>query len=262
MNDYMRLYVGDKPEEYVHNKCFPPSFRMVIIGDSGAGKTCLLMRLLLEEGLLNYNKLHIFAKSLYQPQYKILKAGFDNNLSKEQIIILLNTQREQEKEGEEIEDFAEKIASLTKDKEKSDITCDFYENFSDVPDPTELDMSVRNLMIFDDIMTDNKSLRIAANYFTRSRSANCDCIFLAQSYKLLPLQEIRTNANFMIFFKSGSNVIRQLNQIYTNFDMEINELKKICQDAWKEKYKFLVIDRTREYESGNKYRKTLELNKS
>ena len=51
------------------------------------------MRLLLEHNLLNYNKLYVFARTLYQPQYKILRAGMENELPKEDIIQLLNSQK-------------------------------------------------------------------------------------------------------------------------------------------------------------------------
>ena len=44
------------------------------------------MRLLLEHNLLNYNKLYVFARTLYQPQYQILRAGMENELSKQDII--------------------------------------------------------------------------------------------------------------------------------------------------------------------------------
>jgi len=43
------------------------NFRMLIVGSSGSGKTTILMKLLLEKGLINYDKLYIFARSLYQP---------------------------------------------------------------------------------------------------------------------------------------------------------------------------------------------------
>ena len=51
------------------------------------------MRLPLEHNLLNYNKLYVFARTLYQPQYQILRAGMENELHKEDIIQLLNSQQ-------------------------------------------------------------------------------------------------------------------------------------------------------------------------
>jgi len=62
-----------------------------------SGKTTLLMKLLLETNLVNYDKLYIFAKSLYQPEYRTLLAGFENTLSNNNILKLLNS-------GDEIKD--------------------------------------------------------------------------------------------------------------------------------------------------------------
>ena len=49
---------------------------MLIVGSSGCGKTYVLMKLLLDDDLLNYDKLHMFAKCLYPPEYQILQEGF------------------------------------------------------------------------------------------------------------------------------------------------------------------------------------------
>jgi len=73
-----------------HNPCLPHNFMILIVGSFGAGKTSLLMRLLLGKKLINYNKLYIFAKSLYQPEYRVIQAGFENKLSKSNILKLLN----------------------------------------------------------------------------------------------------------------------------------------------------------------------------
>jgi len=72
-------------------------------------------------------------------------------------------------------------------------------NCSSVVDPADLDKSIMNLMIFDDIMSD-RNQDPASNYFTRGRTANCDSIYLSQSYTKLPLHTVRSNANIMIFF--------------------------------------------------------------
>ena len=48
------------------------------------------MKLLLEDKLLNYEKLYVFLKSLYQPEYQCLIEGFKNQLSKIDILSILN----------------------------------------------------------------------------------------------------------------------------------------------------------------------------
>ena len=64
----------------------PKSLRCLILGKSGCGKTTLLLYLLLRPGWLDYLKLSVFGKSMFQPEYKILKKGFEEQLPKEMIM--------------------------------------------------------------------------------------------------------------------------------------------------------------------------------
>jgi len=49
------------------------------------------MKLLLEKILINYNKLYIFAMSLYQNEYKVIQAGIENKISKSNMLKLLSS---------------------------------------------------------------------------------------------------------------------------------------------------------------------------
>ena len=75
-----------------NNKLFPKIIRGIIVGKSGCGKATLLLSLLLREGWLDYNNLQVFGKSLFQPEYKILKSSFEKKLPKEIILKLFNVQ--------------------------------------------------------------------------------------------------------------------------------------------------------------------------
>ena len=55
----------------------PRSIRGIIVGKSGCGKTTLLLNLLLRPGWLDYDNLFVFGKSLFQPEYRILKTAFE-----------------------------------------------------------------------------------------------------------------------------------------------------------------------------------------
>ena len=72
----------------------PKGIRWLIIGKSECGKTTLLINLLLRAGWLDYNNINIFGKSLFQPQYHILKKAFQEKLPREVIIRLFENQNE------------------------------------------------------------------------------------------------------------------------------------------------------------------------
>jgi len=101
----------------VHNECFPTNFTMLIVGMSGAGKTALLMKMLLDPDLWNYEKLYVFAKSLYQPEYQVLRAGLAHGLPKRDIIKLLNSETILKKNNTGIDDAAQAFAECNEENE-------------------------------------------------------------------------------------------------------------------------------------------------
>jgi len=60
----------------------PKSLRGLIVGKSGCGKTTLLLNLLLQPDWLDYSQLSVFGKSLFQPEYKNFRKGFEEQLPK------------------------------------------------------------------------------------------------------------------------------------------------------------------------------------
>ena len=66
----------------------------MIIAKSECGKTTLLINRLLRQGWLDYNNINIFGKSLFQPEYHILKKAVEEKLPKEVIITLFENQNE------------------------------------------------------------------------------------------------------------------------------------------------------------------------
>ena len=73
-----------------NNPLLPRIIRGIIVGKSGCGKTTLLLNLLLRPDWLVYDNLCVFGKSLFQPEYRILKKAFEENLPKECILRLFN----------------------------------------------------------------------------------------------------------------------------------------------------------------------------
>ena len=77
-----------------NNPLLPRSIRGIIVGKSGCGKTTLLLNLLLRPSWLDYDNLSIFGRSLFQPEYRILKKALEKNLPKEYILRLFNMREE------------------------------------------------------------------------------------------------------------------------------------------------------------------------
>ena len=71
-----------------NNPFLPRSIRGKIVGKSGCGKTTLLLNLLLRPAWLDYDNLCVLGKSLFHPEYRILKKAFEENLPKECILRL------------------------------------------------------------------------------------------------------------------------------------------------------------------------------
>src|SRR6266536_1078845 len=252
-------YYWNSTKSKHHSNMFPDSFRALIIGQSGSGKTALLMRMLLEENVLDYNKLFVFGRSLHQPEYQILKVGFENKLPKAVIIQILKHDLRINESNEKPEHVAVGLGQALDEDEKGDISCEFYEDPKDIPDPKDFDTNDKNLIIFDDIMSD-KNQSAPGAFFTRSRHNNIDCVYISQNYYHLLRHTTRTNSNFLILFNLDP---RDTDNLYIDSGASVDfknieKFRQMCEKAWSRKYGYLVIDKSKQ-DLDQKYRFQLEL---
>ena len=233
-----------------NNPLLPRSIRGLIVGKSQCGKTTLLLNLLLRPGWLDYDNLQVFGKSLFQPEYRILKKSFEEKLPKEAIIRLFDNRDEIVKLNVSPTAVVEEMSKNI--EKKSDIDCKFFETSDDVPDPREMSRDKKNLMIFDDLQLEKQNK--CESYYIRGRHSNVDCFYLAQNYFKLPRQTIRENANFICLFPQD---LKNINHIYNDHigvdDMTIDEFRKLCKTVWERPHRFVVIDLSSRKHSG-KYR--------
>ena len=224
--------------KFNHHENLPRSFRMLIVGPSGCGKTNLLFNMLLKPGFIDYNNLIVFSKTIDQPEYQLLYHGFRNNLSKEDILLIFENQ---DNFHDGIQNICEEYA-LQKNLIQSvpNIEITFSNKFSDIPDPKKLDISKKNLIIFDDCV-DTKDQKVMESYYTRGRHNHCNCIYLSQSWYELPGRMIRNNANFVILFKLNK---RDKDSIYADlFSSDELIQKQELNHIWKEKYAYIALNK-------------------
>ena len=241
---------NEQATKRLNNPLLPRSIRGLIVGKSGCGKTTLLLNLLLRPGWLDYDNLQVFGRSLFQPEYKILKKAFEEKLPKEAIVRLFDSKDEIMRLNVSPAFFVEELAKIC--TEKTDMNCQFFESSEDVPDPRDLNREKKNLMIFDDLQLEKQNK--CESYYIRGRHSNVDCFYLAQNYFKLPRQTIRENANFICLFPQD---LKNINNIYHDHvgeeDMPKEEFRNLCKTVWKRPHGFLVIDSTSSVGNG-KYR--------
>lgn len=164
-----------------------PSFRSVVLGKTGSGKTEVVSNMLCK-GWLPTKKVFICAKVLDQPVYDAIVVHFMKALedaNKE--IRKYNKKTENDEELEELEELA-----------LSDLI-EFHDDPKQLPDPNDLDREKMPIFVFDDFLTEQKDHPIIEKFFTRGRPKNVSSIFLAQSLIEIP-KLIRSNCDYFFIF--------------------------------------------------------------
>ena len=221
-----------------NSKFFPKNIKALIIGKTGSGKTNFLMHCLLCPGWLDYENLYVFCTSMTQPEYKILKAAFEQGLPKEAVNALFQNQEKIRKKNFDINELFTELRELFPNGTK--INADFFEKSKDVPDPRAFPADAKNLVIFDDVMLEKQSN--IESYYTRGRHHNIDCFYLTQDFFTIPKRTIRENTNLLCLFPQKK---RNLGLIYTDYvgdDMPKDEFLRFCSRCWNKPYGFVVLN--------------------
>ena len=148
--------VDNKNKKFKPIYSFMPNdtFRMLICGNSGSGKTNLLYHMLFEP-LLYYDKIYLYAKNLEQEKYQ--------NLMKE-----MNKASNEEAGYNVMEVSNDNIIPITH------LPCE----------------NNQKIIIFDDYVCE-KNQREIVDYFIQCRHKNCSVIYLSQNFYKTPRDKIK-----------------------------------------------------------------------
>ena len=232
----------------------PKCIRGLLVGPSGCGKSTLMYTLLLKPGLLSYENLMVFGKALFQMEYQIIKTAYSKGLSKEQIEVIFSNKDKVNKNGGPLSTIENYSGGCY-----GNISANFYESTNDIPDPSELDRTKSNLILFDDCMEGSQTK--ISSFYTRGRHSHTQTFYISQSYFKIPRQSIRLNTNFLILFRQSPRDTVQI--FYDHVSMDRIELKTFLNDfayaTWDlGPHSFICLDLTRSKNTG-KYRRMLDV---
>ena len=220
------IHIRTDAEEFINKHVLAPQwpFRLLICGQTGCGKTNLLLNLLLN--YLYYNRLYVYAKDLTESSYMFLQEFFDDVHRK----------------LDDDYNITESIATFSSSK-------------SDIVDVDDLDKECQNLIVFDDFVTEKDQDSII-ELFTRGRKKNASVIYLTQSYYSTP-KDIRLQCNYFMFFNIGSK--REVIEIEKDHAIGVTkeEFLEMFKSTTEDPYSFMMID-LKTQDKRNKFRKNLD----
>ena len=195
----------DKTNSYKQLYQYMPddTFRMLICGNSGSGKTNLLYHMLMKP-LVYYDQIHLYGKNLEQQKYQDMISTFD--------------------------DISQSVGYNVLVCSNDDI----------VPVENLMDDTAQKIVIFDDYVCD-KNQKPLIDYFIRGRHKNCSIIYLSQSFYGTP-KDIRLNCSHFCVYEFPSSNERNLISRELGVDKEqyINATNKPYSFLYVDKPKKLI----------------------
>lgn len=114
---------------------------------------------------------------------------------------------------------------------------------------TPEEIKENSIIIFDDVNSCSDQ-ELIKHFFTRGRHKIADMFFLIQSYASAKKQNLRDNCNFIILFKQDKLNLKHVYDNHVIGDMKFDKFLEICNECWKYKYGFIVIDKESNLNSG------------
>ena len=237
--------------KYNNHSYFPNHYRMLVVGESGGGKTVLVNRLLLTS-MLDWDILYLYTPSILQASYQLLINGINAGLTPSQILGLYVEQ-------ENISDFNKAITYLSKSTKlaptKKVIANDNPEKILNPEDMAKEAMkewrSVGNnsknknltppktIVFIDDAICSKQN---AINkMFTYCRTFGIQVIYLSQAFFATKKNEIRTNVNVFILYRQSLTDTKMIYNRVCKDKKTFDEFYNFANECWKKPRGFMLI---------------------
>ena len=185
----------DEDKKFKHFYDYMPAdtFRMLICGNSGSGKTNLLYHMLIAP-LLYYDEIYLYARNLEQNKYKKLKKH------------MTKVARELKCNYDILHISNDEVVPVT-----------------DMPNEDN-----QKIVIFDDYVCD-KNQRQLIDYFIQGRHKKCSVIYLSQSFYKTP-KDIRLNCSHYCIYEFPS--AREANRISSELGVDKNVYRSATNEPF------------------------------
>lgn len=248
------LPVIDKEEiKYDNHSYFPNHYRMLVVGESGGGKTVLVNRLLLTS-MLNWDILYLYTPSILQPSYQLLINAINAGLDTSQILGLYAEQKSIEDLNAAINYIASTLKLVptrkviaNKDPEKilkpEDLASESMQEWRSVGDNSRQHSKhlkpPRTIVIIDDAICSKQN---AINkMFVYGRTYGINVIYLSQAFFATKKNETRTNVNVFILYRQSLSDARMVYSRVCKENQTFDEFYKFVDSCWKKPRGFVLI---------------------
>ena len=258
---------------YNNHSYFPNHYRMLIVGESGGGKTVLLNRLLLTS-MLDWDILYLYTPSILQPTYQVLINAINSGLSSNHIMGIYAEQKNIKDYSEVIKFISESLKVVQTKKVVANSDPGNILNPEDLAKESmnewkslQINSKKKNLkppktiVIIDDaICSKQNSIN---KMFVYGRTYGINVIYLSQAFFATKKNETRTNVNVFILYRQSLSDARMVYSRVCKDKQTFDEFHRFAEKCWNKPRGFVLIvssaSMPTKYIDGSEVTKTIEV---
>lgn len=237
--------------KYDNHPYFPNHYRMLVVGESGGGKTVLINRLLITN-MLDWDILYLYTPSILQASYQVLINAINAGLTASQIMGIYAEQ-------ENIDDFNKAINEMSKSL-KLVPTRKVIANNDPEQIPNPEDMAKEAMMEWKSVGDNNKKKQLKApktiviiddaicskqnainKMFVYGRTYGINVIYLSQAFFATKKNETRTNVNVFILYRQSLSDTRMVYSRVCKDKRTFEEFYNFADQCWRKPRGFMLI---------------------
>ena len=236
---------------YNNHSYFPNHYRMLIVGESGGGKTVLLNRLLLTS-MLDWDILYLYTPSILQPTYQVLINAINSGLSSNHIMGIYAEQKNIKDYSEVIKFISESLKLVQTKKVIANSDPGNIMNPEDLAKESmkewkslQTNSKKKNLkppktiVIIDDaICSKQNSIN---KMFVYGRTYGINVIYLSQAFFATKKNETRTNVKVFILYRQSLSDTRMVYTRVCKDKQTFDEFYNFAEKCWHNPRGFVLI---------------------